>query len=117
MSPSDRVAQLFPQAWDSHFVAYYDSQGYSGCFLTHLHMDTLCVHCCRNVFALLLSSSWQCLNSHVTIFFVAAVLLFHYFTPYITVNLYVTEFQGHILNGDGGGVPSSDTYMADILFF
>jgi hypothetical protein len=30
MSPSDRVAQLYPQAPCSVFVAFYDSQGYGG---------------------------------------------------------------------------------------
>jgi hypothetical protein len=29
MSPSDRVTQLFHQIPDSHFVAFYDSQGWS----------------------------------------------------------------------------------------
>jgi hypothetical protein len=37
MSPSDRVAQLYPQARGSLFVAFYDSQGYGGGILTHLH--------------------------------------------------------------------------------
>jgi hypothetical protein len=32
MSPSDRVAQLYPQAPGSLFVAFYDSQGYAGVF-------------------------------------------------------------------------------------
>jgi hypothetical protein len=36
-SPRDRVAQLYPQAPTSLFVAFYDSQGYSGGILTHLH--------------------------------------------------------------------------------
>jgi hypothetical protein len=30
MSPSDRVALLYPQAPGSLFVAFYDSQGYDG---------------------------------------------------------------------------------------
>jgi hypothetical protein len=36
--PSDRVAQLYPQA--PHFLsaARYDSQGHGGGNLTHLHM-------------------------------------------------------------------------------
>jgi hypothetical protein len=38
MSPSDRVAQLYPQAPGSHFVAFYDSQDYRGCIPTRLHM-------------------------------------------------------------------------------
>jgi hypothetical protein len=37
MSPSDRVAQLYPQALGSLSVAFYDSQGYSGGILTRLH--------------------------------------------------------------------------------
>jgi hypothetical protein len=39
MSPRDRVAQLYPQAPDSHFVAFYDSQGYDGGILTRLHTE------------------------------------------------------------------------------
>jgi hypothetical protein len=38
MSPSDRVAQLNPQAPGSLFVTFYDSQGYSGGILTSLYM-------------------------------------------------------------------------------
>jgi hypothetical protein len=30
MSSSGRVAQLYPQALGSLFIAFYDSQGYSG---------------------------------------------------------------------------------------
>jgi hypothetical protein len=37
MCPSDRVAQLYPQAPGSLFVAFYDSQGYGGGILTPLH--------------------------------------------------------------------------------
>jgi hypothetical protein len=37
MSPSDRVTQLYPQAPGSLFVAFYDSQGYSGGINTRLH--------------------------------------------------------------------------------
>jgi hypothetical protein len=37
MSPSDRVAQLYPQVPGSLFVAFYDSQGYGGGILTRLH--------------------------------------------------------------------------------
>jgi hypothetical protein len=37
MPPSDRVAQLYTQAPGSLFIAYYDSQGYDGGTLTHLH--------------------------------------------------------------------------------
>jgi hypothetical protein len=36
MSSSDRVAQLYPQALGSLFVAFYDSQGYGGGILTRL---------------------------------------------------------------------------------
>jgi hypothetical protein len=36
MSPSDRVAHLYPQIADSLLVAFYDSQGY-GDVLTRLH--------------------------------------------------------------------------------
>jgi hypothetical protein len=38
MTPSDRVAQLYPQALVSLFVAFYDWQGYGGGILTRLHM-------------------------------------------------------------------------------
>jgi hypothetical protein len=37
MSPSDRVAQLYPQAPGSLFIAFYDSQGDGGGILTCLH--------------------------------------------------------------------------------
>jgi hypothetical protein len=37
MSPSDRVAQLYPQAPGSLFVAFYDLLGYCGGILTRLH--------------------------------------------------------------------------------
>jgi hypothetical protein len=36
MSPSDRVAQIYPQAPGSLFV-FYDSQVYGGSILTHFH--------------------------------------------------------------------------------
>jgi hypothetical protein len=39
--PIDRVAHLNPQAPGSVFVAFYDSQGYGGGILTHLHMGSL----------------------------------------------------------------------------
>jgi hypothetical protein len=35
-----RVAQLYPRALDSFFVASYDSQGYGGGILTRLHTGT-----------------------------------------------------------------------------
>jgi hypothetical protein len=35
--PGDRVAQLYPQAPGSLFVAFYDSQGYGGGILIRLH--------------------------------------------------------------------------------
>jgi hypothetical protein len=37
MYPSDRVAQLYPQALGSLFIASYDSQGYGGGIITSLH--------------------------------------------------------------------------------
>jgi hypothetical protein len=37
MFRSARVAQLYPQALGSLFVAFYDSQGYGGDILTRLH--------------------------------------------------------------------------------
>jgi hypothetical protein len=37
MSPSDRVAQLYPQAPGSLFVAFYDWQGYGGGIIARLH--------------------------------------------------------------------------------
>jgi hypothetical protein len=36
ISPRNRVAQLYPQALGSLFVASYDSQGYGGGIRTHL---------------------------------------------------------------------------------
>jgi hypothetical protein len=41
-SPSDRVAQLYPQSSGSLFVAFYDSQGYGGGVPTRLHAGTSC---------------------------------------------------------------------------
>jgi hypothetical protein len=38
MSPSDRVAQSYLRTPGSLFVAFYDSQGYSGGILTRLHV-------------------------------------------------------------------------------
>jgi hypothetical protein len=37
MSPSGKVAQLYPQAPGSLFVAFYDQQGYGGGVLIRLH--------------------------------------------------------------------------------
>jgi hypothetical protein len=37
VSPSDRVAQLYPHTPGSLFVAFHDSQGYGGGILTRLH--------------------------------------------------------------------------------
>jgi hypothetical protein len=37
ISPRNRVAQLYPQALGSLFVASYDSQGYCGGIRTRLH--------------------------------------------------------------------------------
>jgi hypothetical protein len=37
ISPRNRVAQLYPQALGSLFLASYDSQGYSGGILACLH--------------------------------------------------------------------------------
>jgi hypothetical protein len=37
ISPSDRLAKIYPQAQGSLFVALYESQGYGGGILTRLH--------------------------------------------------------------------------------
>jgi hypothetical protein len=37
MSPSERMAKLYPQALSSLFVAFYESQGYGGGIITRLH--------------------------------------------------------------------------------
>jgi hypothetical protein len=37
MFRSDKVAQLYSKAPGSLFIAFYDSQGYGGDILTHLH--------------------------------------------------------------------------------
>jgi hypothetical protein len=37
LSPRNGVAQLYPQALGSVFITYYNSQGYGGGILTHLH--------------------------------------------------------------------------------
>jgi hypothetical protein len=39
MSPSNRVAQLYPQAPGSLFVSSYDSQDYGADILTRLHAE------------------------------------------------------------------------------
>jgi hypothetical protein len=44
MFPSDRVAQLYPQAPGSLFVASYDSQGYGGRILTRLHTGDIYIY-------------------------------------------------------------------------
>jgi hypothetical protein len=41
MSPSDRVDQLYLQAPGLLSVAFYDSQGHVGGFLTGLHKGTV----------------------------------------------------------------------------
>jgi hypothetical protein len=41
MSPSDRVAQLYPQALDSVLFAFYDWKDYDEGILTRLCMETL----------------------------------------------------------------------------
>jgi hypothetical protein len=41
ISPINRVAQLYPQALGSLFVASYDSQGYSASMRPLLHMDRI----------------------------------------------------------------------------
>jgi hypothetical protein len=41
MSPSDRVARLYPQAPGSLFVVFYVSQGYGEGILTRLHAGKL----------------------------------------------------------------------------
>jgi hypothetical protein len=38
MSPSDRVAKIYPEAPGYLFVTFYSSQGYGGGILTCLHM-------------------------------------------------------------------------------
>jgi hypothetical protein len=43
MSTSGRVAQLYPQALGSLFVAFYDSQGYGGGILTLPHTEFLLI--------------------------------------------------------------------------
>jgi hypothetical protein len=44
MSPSDRVAQLYPQASGSLFVAFYYSQGYGGGILTRLQKGYMLIY-------------------------------------------------------------------------
>jgi hypothetical protein len=39
ISPGNRVAQLYPQALGSLFIASYNSQGYSGGIQTRIHTD------------------------------------------------------------------------------
>jgi hypothetical protein len=39
MSPSDRVAQLYPQELGSLFIVFFYSQGCGGSILTCLHIE------------------------------------------------------------------------------
>jgi hypothetical protein len=48
MSPTDRVAQLYPQATVSIFIAFYYSQGYGGGILTRLHTGGIYVLIANN---------------------------------------------------------------------
>jgi hypothetical protein len=63
MSSSDRLAQLYPQAPDSLFVVFYDSQGYGGGMLTRLHFiiwkcrRTSCKYIVAAVYLSLLTAS------------------------------------------------------------
>jgi hypothetical protein len=41
MSPIERVAQLYPKAPGSLFVAFYDSQGYGGDIVTRLRRGVM----------------------------------------------------------------------------
>jgi hypothetical protein len=41
ISPGNRVAQLYPRALGSLYVASYDSQGYGGSILTRVHTDQM----------------------------------------------------------------------------
>jgi hypothetical protein len=41
MSPSDRVAQLYPRPSGSIFIAFYESQGYGGGILNRLYTGKL----------------------------------------------------------------------------
>jgi hypothetical protein len=64
ISPTDRVAQLHPQAPGSLSVAFHDSQGYGGGILTHLHTGTnLCIPL-RNVFQFVFIAPILYLGSH-----------------------------------------------------
>jgi hypothetical protein len=59
MSPSDRVAQLYPQAPGYLFVAFYDSQGYGGGILIRLHTGSVrpsvCLSVCLSIYLSLYS--------------------------------------------------------------
>jgi hypothetical protein len=46
--PSDRVAQLYPQAPGSLSVAFYDSKSYGGDILTHLNMGLDDIYTTKN---------------------------------------------------------------------
>jgi hypothetical protein len=50
MFPSDKVAQLYPQAPGFLFVAFYASQGYGGGFLTLLRTETILLYTMINYF-------------------------------------------------------------------
>jgi hypothetical protein len=52
ISPSDRVAQLYPPALSSLFVLSYDSQGYGGGILTRLHTESTVGFLNQSIFCL-----------------------------------------------------------------
>jgi hypothetical protein len=56
ISPRNRMAQLYSWALGSPFVTSYDSQGYGGGILTHLHTGKLDI-ISRPVFYLKLNST------------------------------------------------------------
>jgi hypothetical protein len=75
ISPRNKVAQLYPQTQGSLYVLSYDSQGFGGGILTHLHAGqffklwlVLCwwAFCCRRYSLLLMVCCFKVLNSVYT---------------------------------------------------
>jgi hypothetical protein len=59
MSPSERVAQLYPEALGSLFIAFYDSQGYGESTVTHLHTETSFLLVPNILISILLSNTFS----------------------------------------------------------
>jgi hypothetical protein len=70
ISPRNRVAQLYPRALGSIFVASYDSQGYGGGILTRLHTGYVWIlecHVCIHVLIIYILTNIRTSRMHRSI--------------------------------------------------